>query len=100
MVIVILSEAQGCSSAAMTGVMERPAIFGHCHGWQVAGQCICPWTDGSRVMHMYRMYGSRVMQEQLPRSSCQGAIADKIRTIFNKPKIIELDQRFPIPEIS
>jgi len=31
----------------------------------VLGQFICPWMDGSRAM-----------QEQLPRSSCRGAIAD------------------------
>ena len=21
-------------------------------GWTVVGQCICPWMDGSRTMHM------------------------------------------------
>ena len=39
----------------------------------VLGQRICPWMDGSRATHMYRTYGSRAMQEQLPRSSCRGA---------------------------
>ena len=58
------------------------------------GQCICPWRkidpcifrtshvhvgrmDGSRTTHMYRTYGSRVTQEQLPRSGCRVAIAEE-----------------------
>jgi len=49
---------------------------GYCQGWHVPGQCICSWMDGSRATHMYRTYGIRATQEQLPRSSCRGAIAD------------------------
>ncbi len=40
--------------------------------------------DGSRTTHMYRTYGSRVMQEQLPRSGCRGAVAEK--SYFSFPR--------------
>ena len=54
------------------------AGFASLHGCNLLGQCkellpICPRMDGSRAMHMYRTYGSRVThgavtEEQLPRS--------------------------------
>ena len=76
------------------------------HGGQrrLVGQRICPWLkiapcifhtshihvgrmDGSRTAHMYRTYGSRAMQELLPRSGCRGAVAEVRSTNFARSKI-------------
>ena len=52
------------------------ADFASLHGRNLLGQRICPWMDGSRAMHMYRTYGSRVThgavtEEQISaRTSC------------------------------
>ena len=53
----------------------RPPWMGKCRF------CICPWMDGSRTTHMYRMYGSGAMQELLPRSSTPVDLTDLFRII-------------------
>ena len=51
----------------MTGVMERPAIFGYCHGWQVVGQCLS-----------------------------SGAVCREDMDDFNKPNVTGLDLSFSV----
>jgi len=41
-----------------------------------------------RTMHMYRTYGIRAMQEQLPRSNCRVGSTDLFRIISTTEKII------------
>jgi hypothetical protein len=68
--IIILSEAQGGASAAMTGVMKQPAIFRYSRGYQTAGQ---------------RAWGKQ--------AACRKDTGN-----FNKPEIIRPDQNFTVEQ--
>ena len=82
------------SSAISTLSQSIVVVLGQCtgSGRRSVKRCTDTARDaGSRAMHMYRMYGSRVTQERLPRSYCREDMDD-----FNKPNISGLDYSFPI----